>query len=118
MNLTMDDLRGDNCRSCGTVLPHRARAAQQVAVVQQMLGPMAANAQLWGQAPPPPAGGFGVPGPHYDPYAQQRINAAMRAPMHAYRTVVIVVVIAFVVLPMIAGILYYITLALVFRGPG
>jgi cobalamin biosynthesis Mg chelatase CobN len=36
-NLTTDDLRGNNCAYCGTVLPHRARAAQQVAVVQEML---------------------------------------------------------------------------------
>ena len=32
-NLSTDDLRGQNCPSCGTALPHHARAAQQVALV-------------------------------------------------------------------------------------
>jgi hypothetical protein len=36
-NLGAQDLAGDNCPFCGTVLPHRARAAQQVAVVQGLL---------------------------------------------------------------------------------
>ncbi|MBX3259050.1 MAG: hypothetical protein KIS78_15910 [Labilithrix sp.] len=36
-NFTTDDLRGTSCRYCGTVLAHHARAAQQVAVVNQML---------------------------------------------------------------------------------
>jgi hypothetical protein len=34
---TTDDLRGTNCRFCGTLLAHHARAQQQVAVVQQMM---------------------------------------------------------------------------------
>jgi hypothetical protein len=36
-NFTTDDLRGTNCRYCGTVLAHHARAAQQVAVINQMM---------------------------------------------------------------------------------
>jgi hypothetical protein len=36
-NLTTDDLRRVDCRHCGTVLPHHARAQQQIAVVQGML---------------------------------------------------------------------------------
>lgn len=36
-NFTTDDLRGTNCRYCGTLLAHHARAAQQVAVVNQMM---------------------------------------------------------------------------------
>lgn len=36
-NFTTDDLRGTNCRYCGTLLAHHARAAQQVAVINQML---------------------------------------------------------------------------------
>jgi hypothetical protein len=36
-NLTTDDLRRVDCRHCGTVLPHHARAAQQVAVINQMM---------------------------------------------------------------------------------
>jgi hypothetical protein len=36
-NFTTDDLRGTTCRYCGTVLAHHARAAQQVAVINQMM---------------------------------------------------------------------------------
>ena len=36
-NFTTDDLRGTSCRYCGTLLAHHARAAQQVAVVNQMM---------------------------------------------------------------------------------
>ncbi len=35
--LSLDDLRGANCRYCGTALPHHARAAEQAALVNQML---------------------------------------------------------------------------------
>ena len=36
-NFTTDELRLTNCRYCGTLLAHHARAQQQVAVVHQML---------------------------------------------------------------------------------
>ncbi len=36
-NLTPMDMAKINCSYCGTVLPHHARAAQQVAVVNQMM---------------------------------------------------------------------------------
>jgi hypothetical protein len=74
---TTDDLRGTQCRYCGTLLAHHARAAQQLAVVSQVLADrngngipdafegLAANAQAnaLNQAfgAPPPAGGFGYP---------------------------------------------------------
>ena len=82
-NFTTDDLRGTNCRYCGTLLAHHARAAQQVAVVNQMLADrngngipdayegLVANAQAnamnqaFGVAPGP----YGSP--HANPYAQQ-----------------------------------------------
>src|SRR5687767_9871614 len=56
-NLTTDDLRRIDCKHCGTVLPHHARAQQQIAVVQGMMAdrngngipdayePLVANAQ-------------------------------------------------------------------------
>lgn len=50
-NLTTDDLRRTDCAYCGTLLPHHARAAQQVAVVQQMLGHM--NVPPYGNVMPP-----------------------------------------------------------------
>jgi hypothetical protein len=34
---TTDDLRGTNCKFCGTLLAHHARAQQQVAVINQMM---------------------------------------------------------------------------------
>ena len=36
-SLSLDDLRGTNCRYCGTALPHHARAAEQAALVNLML---------------------------------------------------------------------------------
>lgn len=36
-NMTTDDLRRTNCVHCGQVLAHHARAAQQVAVINQMM---------------------------------------------------------------------------------
>jgi hypothetical protein len=36
-NLTPQDMAKPNCTYCKTVLPHHARAAQQVAVVNQMM---------------------------------------------------------------------------------
>lgn len=36
-NMTTDDLRRVNCVYCGTVLAHHQRAAQQVAVINQMM---------------------------------------------------------------------------------
>lgn len=80
-NFTTDDLRGTNCRYCGTVLAHHARAAQQVAVINQMMVDrngngipdafegLAQNAQAnamnqaFGYPHAPPAGGFGAPPP-------------------------------------------------------
>lgn len=49
-NLSLDDLRGTSCRYCGTVLPHHARAAEQAALVNQVL-----NQQLQARGLPPPA---------------------------------------------------------------
>ncbi len=36
-NLTADEMRGESCRYCGTVLPHRARAMEKAAVVKEIL---------------------------------------------------------------------------------
>jgi hypothetical protein len=36
-NFTTDDLRGTNCRYCGTLFAHHARAAEQVAVINHMM---------------------------------------------------------------------------------
>ena len=126
-NFTTDDLRGTSCRFCGTLLAHHARAAQQVAVVNQMLadrngngipdayeGLMAnaqANAlnQAFGMSPPspygPPAGGFGAPMNPYNAQAQmhvvnvgQQVNQAM-----SKVTLIVVISIIFFVVLMFAG---------------
>jgi hypothetical protein len=67
-NLSTDDLRGQNCPSCGTALPHHARAAQQVALVNQMMAQHMA-------APPPYAT---YQNPHYV-HGMQQANQAMNA---------------------------------------
>lgn len=97
-NFTTDDLRGTSCRFCGTVLAHHARAAQQVAVVNQMLADrngngipdayegLVANAQnnAMNQAfGYPPAGGFGAP---MHPYAQVNMNAVNAQMEQAVKT--------------------------------
>lgn len=79
-NLTLDDLRGTNCKYCGTVLPHHAQAAQhaQVAgmVMNQMLAQQAQVQAEWrgafgvGAPPGPPGAPMmspppGVPGSPY-----------------------------------------------------
>jgi hypothetical protein len=48
-SLSLDDLRGTNCRYCGTALAHHARAAEQAALVNQMLNQ---QFQARGLAPP------------------------------------------------------------------
>jgi hypothetical protein len=81
--LTLDDLRSPNCRYCGTVLPHRAQAEQQMQanaqIMSQMMAQQAQVQNQWRAAygagpvmPPPP--GAGAPGsPYADP---MRIAAA------------------------------------------
>jgi len=54
-NLSLDDMRGQNCPYCHTVLAHHARAAEQAALVNQML-------QQRGLAPQVPYQ-FGAPAP-------------------------------------------------------
>jgi hypothetical protein len=49
-NLGVDDLRGTNCRYCGTALAHHARAAEHAALVNQVL-----NQQLQARGLAPPA---------------------------------------------------------------
>ena len=72
-NLSTDDLRGQNCPSCGTALPHHARAAQQVALVNQMMAQhMAAPPQIPGYGMPPP-------GMHANPYYAHGMNQANQA---------------------------------------
>ena len=63
-NLSTDDLRGQNCPSCGTALPHHARAAQQVALVNQMMAQHMV-------APPPYA-------TYQNPHYNQAMNAAAK----------------------------------------
>jgi hypothetical protein len=86
--LSLDDLRGANCRYCGTVLPHRAQAEQQAQLVGQVMNQMIGQqAQIQNQwragfgAPPMPMMPPGTPGL---PYADaQRVAALSTA--HAMR---------------------------------
>jgi hypothetical protein len=106
-NMTTDDLRRTACVHCGQVLAHHARAAQQVAVVNQMLAqgmPQQLMAQqygqgMYGQQPP---GGFGQPmmgpGAYYGAQMNQVQAGVQKAAISA---VVIAVVIAVVVLALV-----------------
>lgn len=60
-NMTTDDLRRTSCVHCGQVLAHHARAAQQVAVVNQMFAQGLPQQMLAQQ---------------YNPYAQQPMMGA------------------------------------------
>ena len=105
-NLSTDDLRGQNCPSCGTALPHHARAAQQVALVNQMMG-------QWGvQAPPMQVGqpynphanmgaGFGA-----NPYYQNAMNQAHAANQAAAKSMKLI----FIIIGVIFGLSLLITL--------
>ncbi|HVH42604.1 MAG TPA: hypothetical protein VM925_09675 [Labilithrix sp.] len=118
-NFTTDDLRGTNCRYCGTLLAHHARAAQQVAVVNQMLADrngngipdayegLVANAQAnalnqaFGMGPPPYGSPMGppMPGPHgYAPPAVHihAANMHMQAATRTMSKVMLIVVVSIV----------------------
>jgi hypothetical protein len=93
-NMTTDDLRRTSCVHCGQVLAHHARAAQQVAVVNQIMAQQMGGG--FGQPPyqphPPPPGmappGYGPPGagaPGYGPagYVAPMMGAPYVAPPYA-----------------------------------
>ncbi len=114
-NFTTDDLRGTSCKFCGTLLAHHARAAQQVAVINQMMADrngngipdayegVIANAQAnalnqaFGMGPSPyaqPMGGYPV-GPmnpmNVVPNPAAHIHAANAHAARTMSTVVILV---------------------------
>jgi hypothetical protein len=105
-NLSLDDLRGTNCRYCGTALPHQARAAEHAALVNQMLNQ---QFQARGLTPPtnpmvpyqygtqpnwPPTGPMAPPG--MMPYGAD-ITAGVRK---TAATVVVIVMVVVVILTM------------------
>ncbi len=90
-NLTTDDLRRTDCAYCGTLLPHHARAAQQVAVVQQML------------AVPPYVQPMVV---HYNQIGVQVADQANKTARTVVIAVVVVVALVFV-LALLAGVAVY-----------
>lgn len=71
-NMTTDDLRRTACVHCGQVLAHHARAAQQVAVVNQMFAQGLPQQMLAQQ---------------YNPYGQQGAPQAYMAQAHAMNQV-------------------------------
>jgi hypothetical protein len=127
-NLTTDDLRRVDCRHCGTVLPHHARAQQQIAVVQGMLAdrngngipdayePLVMNAQanamnqVFGGYAPPMVGAPPMMGAN--PYAAAHVahaNAMNQATKSVGIAMIAVVIgIVLVVLVMVgAGVAFY-----------
>lgn len=94
--LSLDDLRGSNCRYCGAALPHQQRAAEQAALVNQVLNQQFQQRGLpppgapvvpyqFGAAPNLPYGAGQLP---YNPYAPQALNDAINS---SRRTVMLVV---------------------------
>ena len=97
-NLTLDDMRGDECPYCRTVYPHKSVAAQHQQVIHQQMNHLVAQQHqvqnqwrgAFGVGPQPPPGappGYGAPGHGgpgaYDPHAMlhhgmQQANATAR----------------------------------------
>jgi hypothetical protein len=98
-NMTTDDLRRTSCIHCGQVLAHHARAAQQVAVVNQLMG------QYMGGAPPPmvnPMMGAPIPPPMMgNPYVAAQMNAVNQGVKTAAVSMVVVAVVVVVVLALL-----------------
>lgn len=121
-NMTTDDLRRTACVHCGQVLAHHARAAQQVAVINQMMVDrngngipdafegLAANAtrnayaQMPFGGPGPMMGGPMMGGPMMggpmmnNPYAAAHINAMNQGVKTAAISMAVVAVIIAVVI--------------------
>jgi hypothetical protein len=100
-NLSTDDLRGQNCPSCGTALPHHARAAQQVALVNQMMAQHMA-------APPPYAAWGGSP---YHQHGMQQANQAMNAAAKGIGLAVGIVVGVAVLLTIVGAVVAFVLMA-------
>lgn len=122
------------CAYCKTVLPHHARAAQQVAVVNQMMQDrngngipdafeglianaphgqvhlIGTNVQVHGAPPPYGQPGFGVgPSPlGFAVHQQVHVANAVRSTTNAVMVIVVVsMVVVFMVLGMVAGFVMY-----------
>ena len=91
-NLTLDDMRGNECPYCKTVYPHKSMAAQHAAVMNAQMGQLIGQQQqvqnqwrgAFGVGPQPPGAPppYGAPG-GYDPNAMmqhhmQQANATAR----------------------------------------
>jgi hypothetical protein len=123
-NFTTDDLRGTSCKYCGTLLAHHARAAQQVAVINQMMADrngngipdayegLMANAQnqAFGMGVPP----YGQPmGPMMGP-AAMHIHAANAHVAQATRTISNVMVFVAIGIGVMALVIVGVVVAMMF----
>lgn len=63
-SLSLEQLRGTDCPYCHTVFPHHGRAAEQAALVNQIMAQQTAQAGYPGAWQPPPAQ-YGVTPPQY-----------------------------------------------------
>ena len=123
-NLSAADLMGTSCRYCGTALPHQVRAAQQVAVVNQMLadrngdGIPDAFQHLVQPYPgaPPGAGPYGAPpvaGPYGAPpvVMAHAVQAQQQAFRSAARTVTIIAIFSVVAVMFAGGMVAFLAFA-------
>ncbi len=111
-NLSLDDLRGTNCRYCGTALPHQARAAEQAALVNQMLNQQFQARGLAVPANPMVPYQYGAP-PNLPPMAPGMMPYGADLAVGASKTmatvvIVSVVVLVFVMMMMVGGAILFI----------
>lgn len=75
--LTFDEMKGQNCPYCRSVLQHQARAVEHAALVNQVLAQnLAQNPWLQGQPRVPP--GFGAPMPDHAAQTAQHVQQAVK----------------------------------------
>jgi hypothetical protein len=88
-NLSAEDLTQSNCKYCGTVLPHHARAAERAAAVKQILAD--ANQNGIPDIVEGAFGGFGDVGPGVAGTAAVQTVVSTTAPITASSASVVVV---------------------------
>lgn len=110
--LSLDDMTRPNCPYCRSVLAHHARAAEQAALVNQVLQQQF-GAQVPGQAPPQIGYQYGAglaPGPApqaYQQFALQQIDQSVR---RMRWIIVVAVIVPIVLLAVIGGVVAWLVM--------
>jgi hypothetical protein len=115
--LSLDDLRGQNCRYCGAALPHQQRAAEHAALVNQVLNQQFQQRGLpppgapvvpyqFGAPPNMPYGGGQMPFNPYGPGGVMDIGKQVRSTM----MIVVIASVALAVLGVVVAVLLFVVL--------